>query len=270
MMQPQSIHYLGPKTEVALGDLTLTAVAGMSVWSSREPTADTCEIVLPDLPGDLAKQVEKDAPLVVRHGYKGFDLETIFTGTVVDLLPKKKLTVFGADAMRLLFETKLTVTFQDETPTSIIRKMVGDLGIEVSKVTEVEDVLDRLPLYRNTVWQAVKMVGDRMVRQGSPQACLPHDFFIDEDGAFRWEPRNLEQEPSFVFVYGLNILDLDLRASGTSTLLTVGMPVRHSMIVSVTDRLGETANYYVMAVRHFLAPKGGSRTFLKMERVDES
>lgn len=261
-MQPQSINYLGPKTEVALGDLTLTAIAGMSVWSSREPTADTCEIVLPDLPGDLAKKIAKDAPLVIRHGYKGYDLETIFTGTVVDVLPKKRLTVFGADAMRLLFETKLTITFQDETPTSIIRKMVGDLGIDVSLVTEIEDVLDRLPLYRNTVWQAVKMINDRM--------GLPHDFFVDETGAFRWEPRDLEQEPSFEFVYGRNILDLDLKASGQSTLLTVGMPVRHSMIVSVTDRLGDTANFYVMAVRHFLAPKGGSRTFLKMERVDES
>jgi len=262
MMQPQSINYLGPKTEVAIGDLTLSAVVGMSVWSSREPTADTCEIVLPDLPGDLASQVEKDAPLVVRHGYKGFDLETIFTGTVVDVLPKKKLTVFGADAMRLLFETKLTITFQDETPTSILRKMVGDLGIDVSKITEIEDVLDRLPLYRNTVWQAVKMVNDR--------TGLPHDFYIDEEGAFRWEPRDLEQEPSFEFVYGQNILDLDLKTLGQSTLLTIGMPVRHSMVVSVTDRMGDTANYYVMAVRHFLAPKGGSRTFIKMERIDES
>ena len=262
MMQPQSINYLGPKTEVAIGDLMLAAVAGMSVWSSREPTADTCEIVLPDLPGDLAKKVEKDAPLVMRHGYKGFDLETIFTGTIMDILPKKKLTVFGADAMRLLFETKLTITFQDETPTSIIRKMVGDLGIDVSQVSEIEDVLDRLPLYRNTVWQAVKMINDR--------TGLAHDFFIDEDGAFRWEPRDLEQEPSFEFVYGQNILDLDLKTLGQSTLLTVGMPVCHSTVVSVTDRLGDTANFYVMAVRHFLAPKGGSRTFLKMERIDES
>ncbi len=258
-MQPQSINYLGPKTEIALGDLMLTAIAGMSVWSSREPTADTCEIVLPDLPGDLAKKVAKDAPLVVRHGYKGYDLETIFTGTVVDVLPKKRLTVFGADAMRLLFETKLTITFQDETPTSVIRKMVGDLGIDVSKVTEIEDALDRLPLYRNWVWQAVKMINDR--------TGLPHDFFVDETGAFRWEPRDLEQEPSFEFVYGRNILDCDLKVSGTSTLLTVGMPVRHSTVVTVTDRLGVTANFYVMAVRHFLAPKGGSRTFLKMERV---
>ncbi len=259
MMQPQSIHYLGPKTEVAIGDLSLTSVARMSVWSSREPTSDTCETLLPDLPGDLVSQVEKDAPLVVRHGYKGYDLETIFTGTVVDVLPKKRLTVFGADAMRLLFETKLTITFQDETSTSIIRKMVGDLGVDVSQVTEIEDVLDRLPLYRNTVWQAVKMINDRM--------GLPHDFFIDETGAFRWEPRDLEQEPSFEFVYGRNILDCDLKVSGTSTLLTVGMPVRHSSVVTVTDRLGATADFYVMAVRHFLAPKGGSRTFLKMERV---
>jgi len=262
MMQPQSIHYLGPKTEVAIGDLSLTSVARMSVWSSREPTSDTCEILLPDLPGDLVSQVEKDAPLVVRHGYKGFDLETIFTGAVVDVLPKKRLTVFGADAMRLLFETKLTITFQDETPTSIIGKIVGDLGIDVSQVTEIEDVLDRLPLYRNTVWQAVKMVNDR--------TGLPHDFFIDETGAFRWEPRDLDQEPSFEFVYGQNILDLDLKTLGQSTLLTVGMPVRHSTVVSVTDRLGDTANYYVMAVRNFLAPKGGSRTFIKMERIDES
>jgi len=261
-MQPQSINYLGPKTEVAIGDLTLTSVAGMSAWSSREPTADTCEIVFPDLPGDLASKVEKDAPLVVRHGYKGFDLETIFTGTVMDILPKKRLTVFGADAMRLLFETKLTITFQDETSTSIIRKMVGDLGIDVSLVTEIEEVLDRLPLYRNTVWQAVKMINDR--------TGLPHDFFIDEDAAFRWEPRDLDQEPSFEFVYGQNILDLDLKTLGQSTLLTIGMPVRHSTVVSVTDRLGDTADFYVMAVKHFLAPKGGSRTFLKMERIDES
>jgi len=261
-MQPQSINYLGPKTEVALGDLVISAVAGMSVWSSREPTADTCEIVLPDLPGDLASQVDKDAPLVVRHGYKGCDLETIFTGTVMDILPKKRLTIFGADAMRLLFETKLTITFQDETSTSIIGKMVGDLGIDVSKITEIEDVLDRLPLYRNTVWQAVKMINDR--------TGLPHDFFMDETGAFRWEPRDIEQEPSFEFVYGQNILDLDLKTSGQSSLLTVGMPVRHSTVVTVTDRLGETADFYVMAVKHFLAPKGGSRTFLKMERIDES
>jgi len=261
-MQPQSINYLGPKTEVALGDLIISAVAGMSVWTSREPTADTCEIALPDLPGDLAKKVEKDAPLVVLHGYKGYDLETIFTGTVVDILPKKRLAVFGADAMRLLFETKLTITFQEETSTSIIGKMVGDLGIDVSKITEIEDVLDRLPLYRNTVWQAVKMINDR--------TGLPHDFFMDETGAFRWEPRDIEQEPSFEFVYGQNILDLDLKTLGQSTLLTVGMPVRHSMVVSVTDRLGDTTDFYVMAVRHFLSPKGGSRTFLKMERIDES
>jgi hypothetical protein len=96
---------------------------------------------------------------------------------------------------------------------------------------------------------------------------LPYDFFMDEIGAFRWEPRDFEQEPSLEFVYGQNLLDLDLKNLGQSTLLTVGMPVRHSMVVSVTDRLGESANYYVMAVRHFLAPKGGSRTFSQMERV---
>jgi len=267
MMDAQTIQYLGPKTEVEIGRLTLSTVSDMTVWSTRNPTADTCEIVLPDLPGDLAKQVEKDAPLVVRHGYKGAGQDTIFTGTVMDVRPQKRLTVFGADAMRKLFETKLTITFQDETPTSIIGKIVGDLGIDVSKITETEAVLDRLPLYRNTVWQAVKMINDRMVRQGSPQAGLPHDFFVDETGAFRWEPRDLEQEPSFEFVYGQNILDLDLKSLGQSTLLTVGMPVRHSTVVSVTDRMGISANYYVMAVRHFLSPKGGSRTFLKMERV---
>ena len=261
-MQPQSINYLGPKTEVSIGDLTLTAIAGMSVWTSREPTADTCEIVLPDLPGDLAKKVEKDAPLVVRHGYKGYDLETIFTGTVVDVLPKKNLTVFGADAMRRLFETTLTITFQDETPTSIIRKMVGDLGIDVSKITETEDVLDRLPLYRNTVWQAVKMINERL--------ALGYDWFIDEDGAFRFEARDTKQEPAFSFSYGVNVLDMDLRDSGRSTLLSVGMPVRHSSVVEVTDRAGDTSRFYVTGVKHFLSPGGGSRIFLHMERIDES
>jgi len=262
MMDAQTIQYLGPKTEVEIGSLTLSTVSGMTVWSTRNPTADTCEIILPDLPGDLAKQVEKDAPLVVRHGYKGFDLDTIFTGTVIDILPKKRLTVFGADAMRRLFETRLTITYQDETPTSILRKIVGDLEIDVSKVPEIEETLDRLPLFQNTVWQAVKMVNDRL--------ALGYDWFIDAEGAFRFEPRDLEPEPSFSFAYGQNILDMDLKASGTSTLLTVGMPVRHSTVVEVTDRNDETNLYYVTGVKHFLSNGGGSRIFLHMERVDES
>ena len=261
-MEPQKIQYLGPKTEVDIGSMTLSTVSGMTAWSTREPTADTCEITLPDLPSDLAGQIEKDAPLVVRHGYKGFDLDTIFTGTVLDILPKKKLTVFGADAMRRLFETRLTITYQDETPTSILRKIVGDLEIDASKVPEIEEALDRLPLYQNTVWQAVKMINDRL--------GLCYDWFIDEEGAFRFEPRDLEQEPAFSFAYGQNILDMDLKASRTSTLLTVGMPVRHSTVVEVTDRNGETNRYYVTGVKRFLSNRGGSRVFLHMEHIDES
>ena len=261
-MDAQTIQYLGPKTEVDIGSLILSTVSGMTVWSTRNPTADTCEIVLPDLPGDLVKQVEKDAPLVVRHGYKGFDLETIFTGSVMDIRPQKKLTVFGADAMRRLFETRLTITYQDETPTSIIRKIVGDLEIDVSKVPDIEATLDRLPLYRNTVWQALKMINDRL--------ALGYDWFIDEEGAFRFEPRDIEQEPSFVFAYGVNVLDMDLRDLGQSTLLSVGVPVRHSSVVEVTDRAGDTGRFYVTGVKHFLSNNGGSRIFLHMERIDGS
>ena len=261
-MDPQTIQYLGPKTEVDIGSLTLSTVCGMTVWSTRNPTADTCEIVLPDLPGDLVKQVERDAPLVVRHGYKGFDLDTIFTGTVMDVRPQKKLTVFGADAMRSLFETKLTITFQDEAPASIVRKIVGDLGIDASKVPDIEATLDRLPLYRNTVWQAVKMINDRL--------ALGYDWFIDGGGAFCFEPRDTEQESSFSFAYGVNVLDMDLRDSGRSTLLSVGMPVRHSTVIEVTDRSGVTGKFYVTGVKHFLSNSGGSRIFLHMERIDES
>ncbi len=261
-MEPQKIQYLGPKTEVDIGSQTLATVSGMTVWSTREPTADTCEITFPDLPGDLAGRIEKGAPLIVRHGYKGYDLDTIFSGSVMDVLPKKRLTVFGADAMRKLFETRLTITYQDETPTSILRKIVGDLEIDASKVPEIEETLDRLPLYQNTVWQAVKMINDRL--------GLSYDWFIDEEGAFRFEPRDLEQEPAFSFVYGRNILDMNLKASGTSTLLTVGMPVRHSTLIEVTDHAGDTGRFYVTGVKHFLSNNGGSRTFLKMERIDGS
>ena len=261
-MDPQTIKYLGPKTEVDIGSLTLATVSGMTVWSTREPTADSCEITFHDLPGDLVGQIEKDAPLVVRHGYKGFDLDTIFTGTVIDILPKKKLIVFGADAMRKLFETRLSITYQDETPTSIICKIVGDLEIDVSKVSDIEATMDRLPLFQNTVWQAVKMINERL--------ALGYDWFIDEEGAFRFEPRNLDQEPAFSFAYGQNILDMNLKASGTSTLLTVGMPVRHSTVVEVTGRNDETNRYYVIGVKRFLSNGGGSRIFLHMERIDES
>ena len=261
-MEPQKIQYLGPKTEVDIGSLTLSSVSGMTVWSTRNPTADTCEIVLPDLPGDLVKKVEKDAPLVVRHGYKGFDLDTIFTGTVMDVRPQKKLTVFGADAMRKLFETKLTITFQDEAPASIIRKIVGDLDIDVSKVPDIEATMDRLPLFQNTVWQAIKMINERL--------ALGYDWFIDEEGAFRFEPRNLDQEPAFSFAYGVNVLDMDLRDSGRSTLLSVGAPVRHSTVIEVTDRAGDTGRFYVTGVKRFLSNGGGSRIFLHMERIDES
>ena len=261
-MDAQTIQYLGPKTEVEIGSLILSTVSGMTVWSTRNPTADTCEIILADLPGDLAKQLEKDAPLVVRHGYKGFDLDTIFTGTVMDVRPQKKLTVFGADAMRKLFETKLTITFQDEAPASIIRKIVGDLDIDISKVPDIEATQDRLPLYRNTVWQAVKMINDRL--------ALGYDWFIDEDGAFRFEARDTEQEPSFSFAYGVNVLDIDLRESSRSTLLSVGAPVRHSTVVEVTDRAGDSGWFYVTGVKHSLSPNGGSRIFLHMERVDGS
>ena len=127
---------------------------------------------------------------------------------------------------------------------------------------DIEATLDRLPLYRNTVWQAVKMINDRL--------GLAYDWFIDDDGAFRFEPRDTEQEPSFSFKYGVNVLDMDLRDSGRSTLLSVGMPVRHSLVVEVTDRAGDKGRFYVTGVKHFLSPNGGSRNFMHMERIDES
>ena len=106
-MKPQRINYLGPRTEIAVGDTVITdGVVSLDVWSTRVSAGDSCRIVLAEPHGVSLPAMAEGDSLEIAWGYAGYDLEAIFTGAVDDVSRNGQVILKGIDAASELLRTK--------------------------------------------------------------------------------------------------------------------------------------------------------------------
>lgn len=258
-------RYLGPAVRVELGGISLEdSVPFLEVNASRSEPAASCVLAISDPARELGGKLRIDDPVIIEWGYKGQELASIFDGLVRDVCRREQtLVVEALDRMKLLADKRLTITYQDETPTTIIRNMLAEAGIDDADLEEISEPLDRLPLNENTVVEAIQFLNRR--------TGLDHAFWFDPEGKFHWKPRDEEQDPAFSFKHGENVIRFDHRPGGVSVLETIGLPLWHSTVVEVTAADNAVIQFFVERVKHRLGPESrGSRTTLCLSEVGDA
>lgn len=256
-MKPQRINYLGPRMEITVGDNVIAGgVVSLDVWSTRVSAGDSCRVVLAEPHGVTLPAMTKGDPLEIAWGYAGYDLDVIFKGTVDDVSRDGQVLLKGIDAASTLLRTRITKTYVRQTAAAIVKDLAGGIGLDTSGVADASDVLDRLPLFEQTVVEALRIIGRRL--------GLDHELWVDTDGLCHWKTRSYDQEPVAGYTHGVDILDFE-RAASRATLLTTGCALPHSVVVEVNGTEGGPAAWFVESVHHFRRPGKGSRTEFTLE-----
>ena len=264
-MQPQKVKYLAPKVKISIGGIfeLVDTVKNYHVWSSRIEPADICEFMVADFFDELKTGIVDNMELSISWGYKGYDFTEIFNGLVahsVELEPKL-IKIRGIDFMKHLFDAEITKTFQDERPTSIIINLVDELGLDLdtSGVDEVTTLLDKLPLYKNNIAHAILTINKRLQ--------LDYHFWFDINGILHWAPLEIPDESTFHFVYGVNIVDIQIKSNQRLEVTTIGQTIRHGERVSVTQRDGSESDYFTEKAHYYQDDGKGSRTALLLREI---
>jgi hypothetical protein len=185
---------------------------------------------------------------------------TLFTGTIETVRYPEIETVelVGFDSFRKLQNEKLTITQVNQTPAEMLRTLVGQqLGLPVDGIEDYPDLLDKLPMHRMTVVDAIKYIHQRM--------RLSHDCYFDEDNVFVWQARNYDQEPVYNFQVGYDADDFSLEKKSFTTM---AVPLRLSQVVTVLDR-HETLHTLFVTGLHYHNADNWSRTDVFFEKAPE-
>jgi hypothetical protein len=264
-MQPQRVKYLAPKIKISIGGLyeLVDTVREYHVWSSLIEPADICEFVVADFFDELKTGLAENMELSIAWGYKGYDFTEIFKGLVSHFkeMEPKLIKIRGLDFMKYLFDAEITKTFQEERPTSIIINLVDELGLglDTSGVEEITTLLDKLPLYQDNIVHAIQTINRRLQ--------LEYYFWFNIEGILHWRPLEIPDEATFHFVYGENIIDIEVKSNQRLEVTTIGQTIRHGERVSVKQRDGSESDYFVEKTHYYQDNGKGSRTALLLRQI---
>jgi len=241
------------------GKAVAPLTARFGVTSDLRGQADTCVLMVADKANELEQTVERGDPLVIRWGYGGGELTEIFRGVVRRPAPAKagvgvdgQVVVLGVDYNTILNSRRVRVTFEDETASGVIRALTADTGLGL-EVEECRLEIDRLPLFDQTLRQAIDAVTDLVRREAGEEY-----FDYIRGGVFHWRRKDYDQAPVQAFKTGVDIIRLERLGDGLSFLETLVTPVHHSEVVEVD---GERC--FVVKTAHLWESGGRTRIWFE-------
>ena len=245
--------YLNPVIDVVLaGRQVGRLVARLGVSSDLCGKADTCVLLVADGKGELERAVKRSDPLVVRWGYAGDDLTEIFRGVVREAGLSDPLVIRGIDHNAILNARRVTMTFEDETASGVVRALLAGTGLGLA-IEECDLEIDRLPLFNRTLREGIEAVTEFVRLQTGEEFG---DYI--REGVFHWGRKRVDGEPVHAFRSGVDIISLERSPDGLTILRTIVVPVRHSEVVTIDgDRF--------IILRADYTWRGGGRTTLACE-----
>jgi len=245
--------FLNPVIEVVLaGQAVGRLVASFEVASDRRGPADIGLLKVADLKSELGQLVKRGAPLRIAWGYAGESLTEIFRGVVREVGNGDPLVVRGIDYKTVLNSWRVTMTFEDETASGVVRALLAGTGLNL-EIDECEMTIDRLPLFDQTLREAIETVTD-IVR------CETGVEFGDyiREGIFHWGKKRIEGKSVHEFRSGVDVIGLEKSPDGLTILRTMVVPVRHSEVVTI-----DNDRFFVLSADY--AWRNGGRTSLWCE-----
>lgn len=207
--------------------------------------------------------VKPDDPVQLVWGLDG-DANTIFDGFAGDSMDSKTVMVWARDKGRELGRAVSASNTSGESPSQIVKRIVGDAGLPPSFVTAQFDGYGPLRHWvcaGETVQQALVRLSSTLAESwGADVSDLA--WWVDADGQFHWGPysdaangRN-KLKKELALSHKTNIIELEAPKTekGQGRVLTHGWPYfQHSAPVAITDdRLAKLSGmeFRIDGVRH--------------------
>lgn len=201
-----------------------------------------CRMTAYDPAGDLKETAVQGVAFEFAWSINNADPFALFTGKIASAKPlaHDRMEIIAFNEYNLALTRRLTMTLTDQSPTQMLKTLVGEsLGIPTGRIAEVETELDKLPLFKMTVHEAIQAINRRM--------RLSYDSFVDEDGVFVWAPRDYEQESALDLEYGVDITDIDFERN---LLWTWAQQIRLHQVITCTDHEDAIRTLFVLGLRY--------------------
>ena len=264
------INYLAPEVKVNIREYTFSEITFLEIDASCSEISGVCTIGLPMFINMELNNIKSGDVIKIEWGYTGYELNRIFTGIILKIEERKtNILIQAIDMSSLLVNTRVTKTYRDETPKTIIKSLIVEAGIKDYEIDDTDNVLKRLPLLNNNIIEAIYLM-----LQFLNSASNDFKFWFNEQGKFYFKkhgPENFKKHSGYMLEWGKNIISfkkLSSGFSGTFHLSTIGLPLHHSELINIKDKNNIEKTYFIKRVKHMLGPgKRGSRTTLWLPKV---
>jgi hypothetical protein len=255
------MKWQAPEIEVTIGEKTrLGTVRKMEVVAARNQPVATAYLELSNVRFEWNDGAKDGDKLGLKWGWRGEQLSSLFDGTVLRAHLQETLQVWGLCRARQLVDTRTTRTYQNEEARAIVEHLLSGMEFASLDLVDCQDILDKLPLFDNTVVEAITFLNRRL--------CFEHDFYCDPSGGFHWGPRDETKNPVATFTQGEDVIEWKALPGNRYLLTVMGTPVWHSQVVAILDREGTEKHYFCDQVRHTAGIDGaGTRSQLWLSEV---
>lgn len=212
-------------------------------------------LVLPDPRGTEAKRLTKGQVVEIRLGYRGEEPGR-WTGTVEWVKPGTidQIEVGAAGGEKKLSTTRITQSWQNESPDRIVRHAIEAAGLTVGRIDVPTGVtLPRFIASNISPWNVIEQV-EHSCRRAYGQDMAGWRLWVDANGAVNWGDFEGDSGSRFVAATGGNLIThspaTDALGQGqVQTFLAPSVWPGQTFVLRDARR-GTNQTLRVLAVRH--------------------
>jgi hypothetical protein len=254
----------GIRTHIFIGGKEILRAPRVWIESARHAPLSLAGITLPDPEGELHRSISQGDQVEIRLGYIN-ETPAIWKGTVTWTRPgtEDQLEAGAVGEEKPLADTRITMSWQEETPEAIVRLAVNQSGLSTGQIDSPGVTFPRFVAGNIPVWQVARQCAHTCQRSFSLDMSK-WALWRGADGKVNWgdfdEPGDM---PAIKTAAGLikHIPASDAKAASlVETFLIAGF--MHSMKFRLVDvRRGVDDQFRALRVRHEVTDKS-ARTFI--------
>ena len=255
----------GIRTHIFIGSLEILRTPRAWVEFKRHAPLSRAGITLPDPKGEYFRSITHGDPVEIRLGYRDQAPDS-WRGKVewVNQINKDQIEI-GAVGLEYPFsETKITESWENETPEAIVRYVVGKTGLPVGTIYSTGVVFPRFVASSIPVWQVARQA-EHTCQRAFGLDMSGWALWMDKDGKVNWG--NFDESGDIPIIATGNGLIRHLPATDglalnmVETFLISGFRASRKFRLKDTKR-GIDAEFRALTARHEVTPNS-VRTFIQ-------
>lgn len=176
----------GIRTHIFIGSLEILRTPRTWVEFKRHAPLSRAGITLPDPKGEYSRKIAQNDSVEIRLGYRDQEPD-IWRGKVkwVNQINKDQIEIGAVGLEYPLSETKITESWENETPEAIVKYVIGKTGLLVGTIYPTGVVLPRFVASNIPVWQVARQV-EHTCQKAFGMDMSGWALWMDKDGNVNW------------------------------------------------------------------------------------